>query len=231
MRLAFVLPVVLGVVACQPATETARETESPAVPSEAGAPAPAAFDLRRAEGAQVAWVEAQVGPARTVIVGEREYDIDGCTVRMNVEAETVTGYAVPMTPACSDLALPVLEAFGLPQTVDLTFAQFAQARTNPQFKADCLHLCGNAADPWIYFESPGPRVSPGIRASAPLVDAALIDASFDLRDQMRAAHGDDYVIDARFNCDTAWSAPAGAALGDFRIQEIEVGYTPIGRCG
>lgn len=229
-----VLSVAFGAGACQPPADTREAgdpTEAPADLTETSEePDPAPFDLLRAEGAQVDWVEAQIGPARTVVVGEREYDIGGCTVRMNAEDGVVTGYAVPMSAACSDLVLPVLAHYGLPEMVEMTFGQFAGTRTNPAFKADCLHLCGNAADPWVYLESPGPRVTPGIRASAPLVDGAIIDASFDLRDRMRAEHGDDYVVDGRFNCDDDWSAAALETLAPFRIQEIEVGYTPIGRC-
>jgi len=216
--------------ACQPQGEEGDVAQAPAPPAAARETTEPPFDLLRAEGAQVAWIEAQVGPARTVVAGEREYDIGGCTVRMNAEDGVVVGYAVPMSPACSSLAMPVLAHYGLPETVELTFGQFAQARTDPVFRADCLHLCGNAADPWVYLESAGPRVTPGIRAAAPMVDAALIDASFDLRDRMRAARGDDYVINARFNCDEDWSAAARETLAPFRIQQIEVGYAPIMRC-
>lgn len=230
MRLALALSATALLVACQPQDTTKTGTPDAAPTADAAATEAAAFNLRQAEGAQVDWVEAQIGPARTVVAGEREYDIGDCTVRINAEDGQVIGYAVPLSDACSGLVLPVLADFGLPETVEMTFGQFAEARPSPQFKADCLHLCGNAADPWVYLESPGPRITPGIRASAPLVDAALIDASFALRDQMRAAQGEDYVVDARFNCDEAWSAPARAALADFHVQEIEVGYVPIGRC-
>ncbi|MBN8551445.1 MAG: hypothetical protein J0L52_00950 [Caulobacterales bacterium] len=227
----FVVSAAALIAACQPQGEGGDAAQAPAPPPPAGDTAEAApFDLLRAEGAQVNWIEAQIGPARTVVAGEREYDIGDCTVRMQAEDEVVTGYAVPMSAACASLVLPVLAHYGLPETVEMTFGQFAQARTNPAFRADCLHLCGNAADPWVYLESPGPRVTPGIRASAPLVDGDIIDASFDLRDRMRAEHGDDYVIDGRFNCDEAWSAAGRETLAPFRIQEIEVGYTPIERC-
>lgn len=220
------------VAACQPQNGGGDAAQAPAPPPPAGDTAEAApFDLLRAEGAQVNWIEAQIGPARTVVVGEREYDIGDCTVRMQAEDGVVTGYAVPMSDACSSLVLPVLAHYGLPETVEMTFGQFTQARTNPVFRADCLHLCGNAADPWVYLESPGPRVTPGIRASAPLVDGDIIDASFDLRDRMRAERGDDYVVDGRFNCDEAWSVAGRETLAPFRIQEIEVGYAPIERCG
>jgi len=229
---AFILAVAFGVSGCQPPADNAQTGDSaPASASSAEAsPATAAFDLFRAEGAQVSWVEAQIGPARTVVAGERTYDIGDCTVRMQADDGVVTGYGVPLTAACSNLVLPVLAHFGLPETVEMTFGQFAEARAGTAFRADCLYLCGNAADPWVYLESPGPRVSPGIRASAPLVEGGIIDASFDLRDRMLAEGGEDYVIDARFNCDDTWSAAGREALAPFRIQEIQVGYSPIVRC-
>ncbi len=108
--------------------------------------------------------------------------------------------------------------------------EFAAARSNVDFKADCLMLCGNAADPWLYLESAGPRVSPGIRASAVMVSDATIDASFRIRDAIKAAKGEDYVIDTTFNCSADFDQMAVRELKTVRIDEIEVGYVPYGRC-
>ncbi|MGX1803314.1 hypothetical protein ACWIDJ_13405, partial [Brevundimonas naejangsanensis] len=94
----------------------------------------------------------------------------------------------------------------------------------------CLTLCGNAADPWVYLESPGPRAFPGIRASAVMVSDATIDASFRIRDAIKAAKGEDYVIATTFNCSADFDQLAIRELKTVRIDEIEVGYVPYGGC-
>ena len=122
----FVVSAAALIAACQPQGAGGDAAQAPAPPPPAGDTAEAApFDLLRAEGAQVNWIEAQIGPARTVVAGEREYDIGDCTVRMQAEDEVVTGYAVPMSAACASLVLPVLAHYGLPETVEMTFGQFA----------------------------------------------------------------------------------------------------------
>lgn len=181
-------------------------------------------------GVQVAYLESKLGPARNVSGDERTYEIGGCRVRVHTDDNEVTGYIVPMTQPCSAQAMAALKAFDLPQKLNLTMGEFAASRDNTRFKADCLTLCGNAADPWVYLESEGLRSMPGIRAWAVLVGDATIDASFRIRDAIKAKMGEDYVVDAGFNCTTEFNALAQRELKDVRIDEIEVGYTPLGRC-
>lgn len=181
-------------------------------------------------GVQVAYLESKLGPARNVSGDERTYEIGGCRVRVHTDDNEVTGYIVPMTQPCSAQAMAALKAFDLPQKLNLTMGEFAASRDNTRFKADCLTLCGNAADPWVYLESEGLRSMPGIRAGAVLVGDAPIDASFRIRDAIKAKMGEDYVVDAGFNCTTEFNALAQRELKDVRIDEIEVGYTPLGRC-
>ncbi len=230
-----VLCVLAGLAACGQAEKTGEKTD--AAPAEATQAAPEAVPaaggaatIAQMMGVQVAYLESKLGPARTVEGKERTYEIGGCTVRVNAEGGEVVGYAVPMTPACSTQALAALKDYDLPQKIDLTMGEFAAARGNADFKADCLMLCGNAADPWVYLESAGPRVSPGIRASAVMVSDATIDASFRIRDAIKAAKGEDYVIDAAFNCSADFDQMAVRELKAVRIDEIEVGFVPYGRC-
>ena len=231
-----VLGVLAGLAACGQAEKTGEKTDAaPAEATQAAAPeavpaAGGAATIAQMMGVQVAYLESKLGPARTVEGKERTYEIGGCTVRVNAEGGEVVGYAVPMTPACSTQALAALKDYDLPQKIDLTMGEFAAARGAVDFKADCLTLCGNAADPWIYLESPGPRVSPGIRASAVMVSDATIDASFRIRDAIKAAKGEDYVIDAGFNCSADFNQMAVRELKTVRIDEIDVGYVPYGRC-
>ena len=181
-------------------------------------------------GVQVAYLESKLGPARNVSGDERTYEIGACRVRVHTDDNAVSGYIVPMTQACSAQAMAALKAFDLPQKLTLTMGEFAASRDNTDFKADCLTLCGNAADPWVYLESQGLRAMPGIRAGAVMVSGPTIDASFRIRDAIKAKKGEDYVVDTGFNCTVEFNVLAQRELKDVRIDEIEVGYAPLGRC-
>lgn len=238
LKAAAALGVIAGLAACGQGDNAADRADVAAAPA-AAASAPVATPASAAGGAllidqmmgvQIAYLESKLGPARTVQDRERTYEIGGCTVRISAESGEVVGYAVPMTQACSTQALATLKTYDLPQKITLTMGEFAAARGNADFKADCLTMCGNAADPWVYLESAGPRVSPGIRASAVMVSDATIDASFRIRDAIKAARGEDYVIDTGFNCSSEFDQMAVRELEKVRIDEVEVGYIPYGRC-
>ncbi|WP_292033017.1 MULTISPECIES: hypothetical protein [unclassified Brevundimonas] len=233
-----VLGLLAGLAACGQGDKAVGNADAASVeptPASASDVAPAssadrAVSISRMMGVQVAYLESKLGPARTIQDKERTYEIGGCTVRVQAEGGEVVGYVVPMTEACSAQALAALKDYDLPQKITLTMGEFAAARGNADFKADCLTLCGNAADPWVYLESAGPRVSPGIRASAVMVSDATIDASFRIRDAIKAAKGEDYVIDTGFNCSSEFDQMAVRELKNVRIDEIEVGYVPYGVC-
>lgn len=221
--------------AVKPAEAAVTVAEAGATASEAGvetaATAPAGAVLMDAMmGVQLAYLESKLGPARTVMGDERTYEIGACRVRVLADGDEVGGYAVPMTEVCSSQAMAALKAFDLPQKLNLTMGEFATSRDNTKFKSDCLTLCGNAADPWVYLESDGLRAMPGIRAGAIQVSSPTIDAAFRIRDAIKAKKGEDYVVDTTFNCTSEFDAVARRELKDVRIDEIEVGYRPLGRC-
>lgn len=232
---------VLGLVAALAACGRSEQApKAEAAPVTAEAPNPTAMTTTQTPagavlidqmmGVQVAYLESKLGPARTVIGPTRTYEIGACTVEVRTDGSEIVGYVVPMIPACSAQALAALKTYDLPEKIDLTMGEFADARQNADFKADCLSLCGNAADPWVYLESAGPRVSPGVRAEAVMVSDATIDASFRIRDAITAAKGEDYVVDLGFNCTSDFDALAVQELKNVRIDQIAVGYVPIGRC-
>jgi len=234
---------VMAVAACGPKEDAAKPAEPAVAAAEAGTEAGAEVGAAGGEaaaaggvvmqsmmGVQVAYLESKLGPARNIAQNVRTYEIGACQVRVHADGNEVSGYIVPMTQACSAQAMAALKAFDLPQKLNLTMGEFATSRDNTKFKADCLTLCGNAADPWVYLESEGLRAMPGIRAGAVLVGDATIDASFRIRDAIKAQKGEDYVIDTTFNCTSEFDAMARRELKDVRIDEIEVGYTPYRGC-
>lgn len=232
---------VLGLVAALAACGRSEQApKAEAAPVTAGSENPTAMTATQTPaggvlidqmmGVQVAYLESKLGPAKTISGQTRTYEIGACTVEVRTDGSEIAGYVVPMTPACSAQALAALKTYDLPEKIDLTMGEFAQARQNVEFKADCLSLCGNAADPSVYLESAGPRVSPGIRAEAVMVTDATIDASTRIENAIKAAKGEDYVIDTRFNCSSEFNTLAVQELKSVRIDQIEVGYVPMGGC-
>lgn len=182
-------------------------------------------------GARVQFLEQQIGTARQVDRDQRHYQVGGCDFTVSVAGDEIVGYVVPMTRACARHAYAALEAYGLPRNLNLSMGEFARVRANVEFKADCLTLCGNASNPWVYLESDGLRGQPAVRAGAVRVDRAAIDAGLRIRDAIMATHGEDYVVDTRFNCSREFDALAVRELDRVKITEIAVGQTTVANCG
>lgn len=182
-------------------------------------------------GVQVAFLESRFGPARTVDRNQRTYLIGSCTANVTTSGDEVVGYAVPLTRGCSTHVYAALQAYELPRKLNLTMGEFARIRDNVHFKADCLSLCGNAADPWVYLESEGLRGQEGVRAGTVLVDGPAIDASDRIENAIKAVHGEHYVIDTKFNCTTEFDSVAVRELDRVVITEIAVGAAPLNDCG
>ncbi|MGX1803456.1 hypothetical protein ACWIDJ_14135, partial [Brevundimonas naejangsanensis] len=145
LKIVAMIGALAGLAACGQADKAPAKAEGPAeTPAPAAAPAASGAPMiAQMMGVQVAYLESKLGPARTVQDKERTYEIGGCTVRVSADGGEVVGYAVPMTPVCSTQALAALKDYDLPQKIDLTMGEFAAARGNVDFKADCLTLCGN----------------------------------------------------------------------------------------
>lgn len=177
-------------------------------------------------GLQIAYVEARTGPAREVFEDLRVYEVDGCDITLTAKDSEVKGVRVPMTPACSTAARSLLLSRGIPATMPLTFGAYAAAVGGAKFGADCLYLCGNAADPTVFMIGGGSHADGWVmtRAIAVQVDDATLKAADTIEDAVRLGSGEDYLLSTRFNCDPTYDAVALSALRDVAIGEIEVGY-------
>jgi hypothetical protein len=122
---------------------------------------------------QVPFLESRVGVARRVLVdsgGEqvRTYTVEGCDVTAYIQHNEVVAYGLTLggdepwrryKRKCN-IELPASQAL---RTDNLTFGKFLKAMgvgiadQEDLFRASCLTLCGNAADPTVRFHWDGPH--------------------------------------------------------------------------
>ena len=135
-------------------------------------------------GMNLAYAQKIAGPAMRSEFHRHQFRTDGCDITLvSDEADKVIeSVEIDIAPSCNLSLKSVL---------------------NSRYYADCLTLCGNAADPVVYLEAKGSRLTNFINYSvqAPMVDGKVLDATAAWRDAMVKAESDDYVLDTRFNCE------------------------------
>lgn len=158
-------------------------------------------------GMNLAYVEKIAGPAMRSEQHRHQFRTDGCEVTLVSDDadKVVNSVEVGITPSCNLSLAPVLGSMaGEPATklAELSFGRFEQL-LGGNYYADCLTLCGNAADPVVYLQAEGSRATGFMDFSvqAPMVEDAVLDATSAWRDAMTKAESEDYVLDTRFNCE------------------------------
>lgn len=183
-------------------------------------------------GVDLAYFEQVTGIARKTDGTRKQYKVDGCEVTIEAGGGTVNGIRVPVTPQCAfDLNkfLPNADPkFGT--TGELTFGQFDKsAGDNGEFLADCLSMCGNAADPSVYEFWEGSHADNflNVTLEVVLVDDAAIAAASQWQAAMTAGKGEDWVMDTKFNCEPAtFDAAAHKAFAAVKVSAISIGQAP-----
>lgn len=201
-----------------PATAPATVAEAPAATAEPAAPAAPTSPASRvvdqlftAEviGMNLADVDKLAGPAVRSEDRRHLYRADGCelTLRTDAADKAVQAVEVAITPSCQLSLEPVLGGYaGEPalQLQALRFGNFGQMLGGgASYYADCLSLCGNAADPVVSLHMEGPRALHFMEFAieAPLVNGPALNAAETWRSAMEAAESETYVVDTRFNCE------------------------------
>lgn len=176
-------------------------------------------------GVQVAYLEKNVGPAWKVQGNDRLYKIGACVLTLTTHKGQVTAMTMDVSAQCN----PNLQAFvGSAQPVKAfpqTFGSLQKFMGDGEYAADCLELCGNAADPNLYMISRGYHANNfiDVQFTSVLVDNASIDASMAWADALKKQHGEDYVVDTKFNCDASKDAQAIRYLASAKVTQVTVG--------
>jgi hypothetical protein len=214
-----------------PAAPTTSPLQTPtAAPPEAKAQVSKLQQLFRRDmlGAQLQYLEATTGPARNIVGNDRTYIVDGCEVTVHAEERTIKSIGIPHISSKCNVSLG---EFGLDAMTDkITFGMVEAIGISgeTQYSADCISLCGNAFDPFVYSHVTTPHVNGFVefRPGADIEKEPMLSATFKWSDAMKAAKGEDYVIQTQFNCDRAFNAMASRLFRKMKIDSIEVGSFP-----
>lgn len=183
---------------------------------------------------RIPFLESRIGVARRVytLAGEqvREYKIDGCDVTAYVQNNNVIGYGLILggrerwrsAKEDCNVAIPGTDHL---RTNNLTLGKFVSANglglAGPKqiFRSACIYMCGNAADPTVELHWEGPHAVGFLNIDLVSIIAygPSLDAADRWRNLMMKREGQEYVTDARFNCDAKYQQ-AGLQL----FQNVEV---------
>ena len=175
-------------------------------------------------GAQVTYLETFTGPARDVAGPSRVYVVDSCEISATIVDNRVQALGIPtLSPRCTVSLKPF--GFDGPLPHLGTFGEFQKIGYETRYTADCLRSCGNAADPVVYATVQTPHANGfiGFRVGAAQVSSQALDAAGKWEDGMLADHGEDWVIDAKFNCTDRYDPIATRLFKNVRISSLEVG--------
>jgi hypothetical protein len=157
MRAAPVIALIALAACSRPAAVNAPANATAPPVNAAAAATPAAPNPKLAQiftpdilGANVAYLETITGPAFSTAGHDRTYKVGGCEVIVGVAGAKIADIGiVNYGPACS---FPIAQYFagGYDRPVPRTpsFGDI-QSGLGGDYSADCLALCGNAADPVV----------------------------------------------------------------------------------
>lgn len=191
-------------------------------------------------GATVQYLEQLTGPPRNVSDDGlvRTYKVNSCEVNAYVtggQNSSVSALRFPITPECDGDVGKIWSGESV-MTSQLSFGKFNEmVGGNVLFYADCLSLCGNAADPVVYAHVEGPRANDFLEmmVEIPLVNDQAIEASNRWQAAMEAKEGEDWVVETGFNCEpTKYAAAAKQAFAALKPEAITIGrgVLPIQPC-
>lgn len=121
-------------------------------------------------GAQIAWLEKQIGPAKTIYGQGREYVVGKCTIAVHLHQDnSIANLGLQkISPSCTFST----DAIGLKGPAHLL--RFKDLTESIDWNADalCLFECGNSADPVYVLQGEGPRVVQFLEYKAEISSAA-----------------------------------------------------------
>lgn len=226
-------PIVLG--ACN--RHVATNAEAPANATAAAtnaAPTPAAPSPKLAQiftpdviGSNVAFLETITGPAFRTDGPQLTYKVGGCTVIVGATNRKIDNIGIDgYGPACS---FPIAQYFAggydhpVPQLP--TFGDISKG-FGGAFAADCVKLCGNAADPVVSLNYQGSHADNynNLYAAISITDDATINAYQAWANQLSARYSDDVLEQGTtaINGDTAQDVVV-QAFASLRPTVIRVG--------
>lgn len=177
-------------------------------------------------GANVAYLETITGPAFSTEGADRTYKVDGCKVIVGVAKGKIANIGIDgVSQHCS---FPIAQYFasGYDHPVP-PFATFGDIKDGfgGHYDADCLALCGNAADPVVTLNYQGSHADnfTSLYAAIPIADEPQLGAYLDWGAKLTAKYGQDYVANGKFHTGDAMDDVAAKDFAKIHPQTVRVG--------
>jgi hypothetical protein len=178
-------------------------------------------------GSTVTYWESITGPPISSWEAWREYEVNGCGLRISTSENSIDVVRMELSPACTfDWQQVIYNARGLPAAHQTTVGAFVDQQGNGDYLSDCIRSCGNAADPSLVMHWQGSRADDWIEVVLGVdanQDASLRALNVIQRHYVAALGEDAVVLDTSFNCDVNKAAVFGSALREVRISWVEFG--------
>lgn len=174
-------------------------------------------------GTNQRYFESVAGIPRESNGDQHLFRVQNCQITATISSGKVSALGMELAKGCEpDLSSFIGEYAPKPGQA-LTPGAFG---SGVQYTADCLWMCGNAADPSAYASWEAPRAAGALEVllEIVLVGTAATDAADKWTDQMKQAAGEDYLLDTKFNCDSRFNGVAGAAFKDVVATRVTIGH-------
>jgi hypothetical protein len=153
-------------------------------------------------GANVAYLETLTGPAFSTEGSDRIYKVDGCKVIVGVAGPKIDNIGIEGFSARCSFPIAQYFAGGYDHPVP-PYPTFGDIKTGlgGAYGADCLALCGNAANPVVALSYQGSHADNfnDLLAEISIADEPALTAYQDWSDKLAAKYGQDYVTSGKFN--------------------------------
>lgn len=173
-------------------------------------------------GGTVSALERVSGRATQSTARVRDYRVDGCSVQALVVDGKVGALAMETSPSCTFDIDPFFEGISVGTANSLSFGTIFDRFTDGVLTADCLRMCGNAVEPSIHY-----MVGDGRRALT--IETVLVEeagAADQWETAMRTGRGEDWVVDAKFNCDHAYDDVGKSAFRNAKVRRVVIWASP-----
>ena len=179
-------------------------------------------------GADLAYLEKFTGPAKNTYDGGKKgeifknYVVDGCNINVNITNNKINNIGIGgLSKKCS-FDLNKFIPMDFPPLHNLTFGKFDAIVSDGEITADCLGICGNAADPSVFYEWAAPHVYNWYEVQ--LISGGDEGVST-WEDAMRKGEGEDWIIERKYDCNREkYNKIAKKALKNAEVGAIQIGF-------
>ncbi|NLY35276.1 MAG: hypothetical protein GX040_11255 [Alcaligenaceae bacterium] len=170
------------------------------------------------------YFESIAGIPRKSSGNEHSFRVQGCNITATIDNNDVSALRIELNDKCQADLSTFIDSYAPPANTPLTVGAFEF--DNFTFMADCLGMCGNAYDPSVYALWEGPHAINFMEVllEFKLVSDAAIDAATAWKNHMEQAAGENYVMDARFNCDDRFNTQGYNAFKKVTPTAITIGH-------